>query len=315
MSKLGNVKRGRMSAALRYLFYGVEGVGKSTLAAHAPEPIYLDLEDGTSLLDCARYPFRAAPGGHVAETYEEIVGALDDLREAEHDFKSVVIDTIDRLEPLLWEFVCRRDSESSKKTYESIEDYGYGKGYQVALDEWRALGHKLDVLRTRKGMNIIMVGHAQVRTFKNPEGDDYDRYSLRVHDKAAGFLREWCDVLGFATFEGGAAKAAGDSRARGYATGRRLVHLERSAAFDAKSRIPLPGAIELAGDAPWRPIGEVAELGADATPELLTDRILDELKRLDDSALTAKVGEAMNKAHASNDTRTLVRILNKLRRK
>jgi len=317
MSKLGNVRRGRLGGPLRYLFYGVEGVGKSTLAADAPAPIYLDLEDGTGLLDCARYPFRDGPGGHVAASYRDVVSAVEDLLVNGHEFKTLVIDTIDRLEPLLWAHVCQRDSERWNKTITSIEGYGYGRGYQVALDEWRVLCQKLDELRTRRGMSIVFVGHAQVKTFHNPEGDDYDRYSLRIHEKAAGFLREWCDVLGFCCFEGGAGKLDGDGdreRVKGFSTGRRLIRLERTAAYDAKSRIPLPGAVELMSQAPWSPIAEAAaivqELGTNITAEDLEKRIDAELARLGDEELAAKVADV--RARAAGDVRLLARALIRL---
>jgi len=219
MSKLAQIKRGRLPMALRYLFYGVEGVGKSTLAADATEPIYFDLEDGTALIDCARYPFGDGPGGHVPATYGEVTGAITDLLDNDHAFKTLVIDTVDRLEPMLWAHICARDSRSRKKPLGGIEDYGYGKGYQVALDEWRALCRQLDQLRTRRGMNIVLLGHAQISKFQNPEGEDYDRYSLNVHKFASGFFREWCDVLGFYRFEEGGAKLdATDDKAKGYST-------------------------------------------------------------------------------------------------
>ena len=63
----------------------------------------------------------------MARSYEEVLRALDDLRDSEHEFQTLVIDTIDRLEPLLWATVCRRASEASKDTYETIEDVGWGR--------------------------------------------------------------------------------------------------------------------------------------------------------------------------------------------
>lgn len=317
MSKLGNVRRGRLPTALRFLFYGVEGVGKSSLAADAPEPIYLDLEDGTAQIDCARYPFRDGPGGHIAQSYAEILSALDDLIKAEHSFQTVVIDTIDRLEPLLWAHICERDSRAFGKPLTGIESYGYGRGYQVALDEWRALGRRIDELRTRRGMHIVMVGHAQVKTFKDPEGQDYDRYSLRVHEKSSGFLREWCDVLGFCCFEARAQKLADESgRVKGYSTGRRLVRLERTAAYDAKSRIPLPQSIELTRESPWAPINDAIDairiIASNPTPESIHKQIDAELARIGDAELSAKVNEVRQ---ANGDITTLIRVLNRLKQK
>jgi len=314
MSKLQNIQRGRLPSPLRYLFYGVEGVGKSTLAANAPEPIYFDLEDGTALIDCARYPFRHEPGGHVANDYAEVTSAIDDLLESEHDFQTLVIDTVDRLEPMLWRFICARDTKGRKKALHSIEDYGYGKGYQVALDEWRAFCHRLDQLRTRRGMGVVLLGHSQITKFQNPEGEDYDRYSLNVHKFASGFFREWCDVLGFCRFEEGGAKlddGDGKAKAKGYSTGQRLMCLERTAAYDAKNRLCLPTIIEIAERHPWAPIGN-AVLTTQQDENQLVTLIRGEIERIGDDELAAKVTHFMERGP---DKQALISALHRLRRR
>ena len=257
----------------------------------------------------------------MAEATRKCSRAIDDLLTAEHDFKTLVIDTVDRLEPLLWAYICERDSKRFRPALvSSIESYGYGKGYQHALDEWRALCGKLDQLRTKRGMSVVFVGHAQVKTFHNPEGDDYDRYSLRLHEKASGFVREWCDVLGFCCFEGGAGKLADDSKrdkVKGYATGRRLIRLERTAAYDAKSRLPLPPHVELSQDAPWKPFAEAAamvqEIGQGLTAEQLRQSVQDELVRIGDKALTESIHTVLEEH--GNDTNTLIRLISKLKGK
>jgi hypothetical protein len=116
----------------------------------------------------------------------------------------------------------------------------------MAVDEWRELCRRLDALRMSRAMDIVILAHAQIRNFKNPVGEDYDRYGLRINEKAAGWLREWSDVTGFACFEEGASKeVADDSRARGYSTGRRLLRFTRSAVADAKTRLLLPSEMTL----------------------------------------------------------------------
>ncbi len=314
MSRLGQVCRGRLASPLRFLFYGAEGVGKSSLAADAPRPIFLDLEDGSALIDCARYRFRDGRGGHVAKSYRELVSAIDDLTRAEHDFQTAVIDTVDQLEPLIWSYVCERDNPHSKQNLTSIESYGYGRGYQIALDEWRAFCRTLDVLRAKRGMNVVLLGHAQIVKFKNPEGEDFDRYTLRIQDKPAGFFREWCDVIGFCCFEGGAAPITDDKgkakdRAKGFSTGRRLMRFERTAAYDAKRRIPLAETVELAAASPWEPIAEAVALGR-ANAENLIKQIDAEIGRIGDEDITQMATEFRRK---HNDTKNLVRLLNRLR--
>jgi hypothetical protein len=318
-SRLALVKREKLADPLRFLFYSVEGVGKSTLAKHAPDPIFLDIEDGTGRLEIARYPFGDGPGAHVPQGYADVLSALEDLRTGEHEFKTLVIDTIDRLEALMWAAICdhysgKRDEAFNKsgRQIASLESFGYGKGYNVALDWWRVLCGKLDALRRHRGMQIVLLGHTTIRTFKNPSGEDFDRYQPRIHDKASGFLREWCDVVGFCAFEDGAKKMSDDDRkAKGYTTGRRLIHLERSAAFDAKTRIPLPAEVELSPDDPWAPLAAAIEEGRNASPDDLVKLIDAELARIGDEALAKKVDTSVK--GANGDTAELSRFLNRLR--
>jgi hypothetical protein len=303
------VQKGRLQDALRYIFYGGEGVGKSTLASFAPDAIFFDIEDGTGRLDAARYSFRDEPGGHVPRTLAEVYAAIRDLYASDHTWKSLVLDTADRLEAMIFSHVLKRDSKRVSATnpkgreLSSIEDYGYGKGFQIALDE----------LRSRKNMSIVVVAHATIRTFKNPEGEDYDRWHLRVQDRTAGFLKEWADVVGFCCFEEFGAKLSDDDvRAKGSSTGRRLLKLERTAAYDAKSRIPLPAEVELDLNDPWAPLARAVNAGRNMGPDELVDLIKREVTRIGDAQLTEKVRAA---CQGQKDTATLSRWLYDLKRR
>ena len=164
---LAAITRGRIQAPLRVLVYGPEGVGKSTLGADAPSPIFLGAEDGTAHLDVARLP--------QPETWADVLAAVALLAREPHEFKTLVIDSLDWIEPLVHAFVC---AEAKVK---SMEDVSYGKLYIAAVEQWRLLISALDRLRAAKRMHVVMVAHALVKSFKNPEGPDYERYQLKVH--------------------------------------------------------------------------------------------------------------------------------------
>jgi hypothetical protein len=318
-SRLSKTIKGKLAVAYRYVMYGPEGVGKSSLAADAPSPIFLDIDDGSAGLDVARYPFRDEDGGHVPLTYAEVIGALEDLEANPHEYKTLVIDTADRLEALMWKHILKRDSvpsalNKSGKEFHSIEEFGYGKGYQLAVDEWRELGRRLDALRSKRGMTIVILAHTQIRTFKNPEGEDYDRYSLRINEKAAGFLREWADTTGFACFEEGGSKLDPDAKAKGYSTGRRLLKLVRTATYDAKTRLALPEQVELDPDHPWAPLAAAITKSDAQTPVSLAADIEIELARIGDADISAKVHEGVAKAVAENNKGALGRCLLKLQK-
>lgn len=315
-SRIASIKRGQLRSALRYLFYGPEGVGKSSLLADVDNILLGDIEGGSDNIDVPRYMFRDEEGGHVPRSFAEVLGMVEDLdanyaQWAAQGVSALGFDTADALEALVHRHICEREGKGS------IEEFGFGKGYQVALDEFRRFLALLDRLRA-KGMNIVMVGHSIVKTFKNPEGEDYDRYQLRVHDKAAGLLKEWSDVVGFVNFEGGGAKLKGDTaqtkRARGWSTGKRVVHLHREAAWDAKSRLSLPAEIELDVAHPWAPFalatGGAREVDADA----LRAEITVELDRIGIEEFITAAGKATTRTAvleiaAKSDPSTLTRIL------
>jgi hypothetical protein len=187
MSLMARVQRGRTPRPPRILIYGTEGIGKSTFASQSPNPIFVQTEDGLDEIACNKFP--------LAATYEEVLVALVELRTQEHDFETVVIDSLDWLERMIWDRVCQ---ESGVTSIEKA-DGGYAKGYIHALTYWREVVDHLNVLRNARGMVVLLVAHAKVEKFEDPESSPYDRYSPRLNKHAAALVSEWCDAVLFAT--------------------------------------------------------------------------------------------------------------------
>ena len=187
MSLLARVQRGRTPRPPRLLVYGTPGIGKSTFGAQAPNPVFVPTEDGLDEIDCAKFP--------LATNLDEVVAALEELRTQPHDFETVVLDSLDWLERLIWDRVC---GEFHVKNIEKA-DGGYARGYTHALGHWRDLLGHLDQLRSQRGLVIVLVAHAKVEKFEDPEAPPYDRYSPRLHKLATGLVTEWCDAVLFAT--------------------------------------------------------------------------------------------------------------------
>lgn len=235
MKKLmSQVTSGRSPAPRRVLLYGTHGIGKSTFASCAPGPVFIQTEDGLGGIDCDRFP--------LTTTFDQAMQALSELYSDEHSYRTVVVDSLDWLERLIWADVCR------KRNVESIEEIGYGKGYVFALTEWRDFLDGLAALRNDKGMMVLLIAHARVERFENPETDPYDRYVPRLHRLASQVVQEWADEVLFATFKVYTRQTdAGFDRKRtqGIGTGERIIRTVERPAHVAKNRLGLPDEMPL----------------------------------------------------------------------
>jgi hypothetical protein len=180
------IRKGKHRQPPRILLYGQEGVGKSSFAAGAPSPIFLPTEDGLGEIDCESFP--------LSESYPQFLEYLGHVIQGDHSYGTVVVDTLDWLEKLVWSNVCRR---FSVKNIEKV-DGGFGKGYTHCLDEWKEVLEGLDMCRKR-GLNVILLAHSKIEKFADPEASTYDRYSPRLHKVADATVREWADAVLFAT--------------------------------------------------------------------------------------------------------------------
>ena len=187
MSMLSQIQYGLTPAPPRITVYGVEGVGKSTFASEAHKPIFLQTEDGLAQIACDKFP--------LAATYDEVTAALTALHAEQHDYETVVIDSLDWLERLIWDAVC---TEYGVKSIEKA-DGGYAKGYTHALTYWRQIIDLLGALRNDRNMVVLLIAHSKVEKFEDPESSAYDRYSPRLHKHAAALICEWSDAVLFAT--------------------------------------------------------------------------------------------------------------------
>ena len=187
MSMLEKVQRGRTPKPPRILCYGPEGEGKSTFGSQADKPIFVQTEDGLDEIDCDKFP--------LAASYDEVAAALSELRREKHDYETVVIDSLDWLERLIWDKLCEQHGVSSIERV----DGGYARGYTHALTFWREIIDHLNALRNRNGMVVLLIAHSKVERFEDPESSSYDRFAPRLHKHAAALVCEWCDAVLFAT--------------------------------------------------------------------------------------------------------------------
>ena len=226
------LKKGRQTVPPRICIYGGHGIGKSTLASKFPEPIFISTEDGIDSLDVTSFP--------RATKIKDVVENIKTLIKEDHKFKTVVIDSVDWLiEPLI---------VTNVEASHDAKDLAYGKSQMFVAEEFREILQGLDVLRHKRGMNVVLIAHAAVVKFEDPRTEPYDRYQPKLPNRCNALLQEWADVLAFAAFKVIIKKADAGfnaTKSRGVTTGERLLHFIENPAFAAKNRYTCPEEIEM----------------------------------------------------------------------
>lgn len=223
----------------RIVIYGPHGIGKTTFGASAPNAVILPIEKGLAGIRAKKFP--------RATSYADVISAINTLLTSEHNFGALVVDTLDWLEPLVWEHTAFMGQVTD------IEAFGYGKGYKKADEYWRTILDGLTALQEQRGMVVICVAHAIVKKFDAPDTDAYDRYQIKLHERAAALVAEWADVIGFAHLETvTVTKGKGfDASTKGQTSGNRILSVEERPAFQAKNRYGMPAEILFPKTGAW----------------------------------------------------------------
>lgn len=231
----------------KILVYGVQGIGKNTFAATFKAPILLQIEDGSAAIDIPAFPLVTAFQGVI-----DVIQAL----HGEHNYKTLVLDTLDWLEPLLWSACCEN------KGWSCIEDPGYGKGY-IELDRWwRHVMSGLDSLRHAKGMDIVVLAHSEIKRIEPPDSDPYDTYQIKMQKRAYSLWQEWADMVLFVNYKIQIHKAKtgiNEERTRATGNGDRCIYTSERPAWKAKNRWSLPDEILIGKDRTWAAFHEQLE--------------------------------------------------------
>ena len=253
-----NIVSGKISRAVKTVIYGTEGVGKSTLASHFPEPLFLDVEGGTSQLDVNRIP---AP-----KNYEELLSIVKEVSETPSICRTLIIDTADAAETLCIKHILQKYNQKS------IESFGYGKGYTYIAEEWNRLMTVCDAC-IDAGINVVLIAHARQRKVELPDQvGAYDHWELKVSKQVAPLLKEWADLLLFLNYK--TFVVTTDNNSKKAQGGKRVMYTSHNPVWDAKNRYGLPEELDLSfngiahifGPAPKKqtPLERLQELMAEA---------------------------------------------------
>jgi len=229
MGLLEQIQTGKTPSPRRTLIYGVHGVGKSSYAASSDRPIFIPIEDGLGQIDCHRFP--------LAKSHKDVLEAVKALYTQTHEYRTVVVDSLDWLERLIWDDVCREFAVR----YLEKADGGYGKGYTYTLPRWREILEGLDALRTDRGMHVILIAHAKTEKFQTPEDTAHDRFAPRLHKLASALIQEWCDEVFFATYD----SITDPRKVKSKEPPKRIMRTSEGPTHVAKNRLGMPPEVPL----------------------------------------------------------------------
>ncbi len=224
-----NITSGVKPRAQKILIYGVEGIGKTTLAANAPGALVIDTEGGT-----AQMPIRRIDD---IKTWPELLETVEQISKDPSICKTLVLDTADWAEAMCIKYICEKFKKSG------LEDFGYGRGYTYVSEEFQKLVKLLnDVINA--GIHVILTAHAHLKKFEQPdEMGAYDRWELKLSKQVAPIVKEWADCVLFLNYKTYVITTESNSKkAQG---GKRVMYATHSPVFDAKNRHGLPDEMEL----------------------------------------------------------------------
>lgn len=282
---LSTAKKGIVHKPHLLLLYGVDKWGKSTFASEAPRPLFVGLEEGTNNLDVAR----VAP-----QTLADVRTTFRELATEEHDYQTVVVDTVDWLTPMVEaEAIARWNSQEGKHSI-GIDEPGFGRGRVLAFEIWRNLLPIFSAARDERGLNVILLAHAIIQKFEDPsQAQSYDRYSLKLQTglktDVAGLLREYVDSVLFGNFDISVDK--GD-RHRAFGSGDRVLYTDRRPGFEAGNRFNLPFELKMVRGRMWSEYAKYVDVAPD---------------RADDSAVIREKIEALFLRVKQEDLRPKIR--------
>lgn len=221
--------RGKIPGAKKVVVYGPEGIGKSTFAAHFPEPLFIDTEGSTKDMDVAR-----------TESPTSWMMLMEQVRYVKNHpelCKTLVVDTADWAEMLCITQICDKNHKAS------IEEFGYGKGYVYVQEEFGRLLNALEEV-VKAGIHVVLTAHAKMRKFEQPdELGAYDRWEMKLTKQTAPMVKEWADMVLFANYKtfvinvDGQGVQKGKNKAQG---GKRVMYTSHHSCWDAKNRYGLP---------------------------------------------------------------------------
>lgn len=231
MSTLDLISKPKENRPRRCVIYGTHGVGKSTLAASFPDPVFVSTEDGIGDIDAPSFPLCRTTG----EAWQYLV----DLAGGQHEFATVVVDSLDWLQQIMADELCK------EKGKESLTDFDYGKGGGLVASRF---GHFLKNFNACRsiGMHVVLIAHCHEVKVEPPGSESYTRYSPKLLPAIGAMVQEWADevfLLGYKTWTKPIDEGFGRTRHVAIG-GNRVIYTSEQPGLLAKNRCGLPAEMD-----------------------------------------------------------------------
>lgn len=267
---LDTIQRGRKLKPLAMLVYGVHGIGKSTFPTEAPFPIYIGAEENDEI-DADRFP--------KIEKWSQLISQLTSLLNDKHNYKTLVVDTVDSLEFIAQKEILGKHPGKSMETALG----GYGKAYKKMAEMFLDLRDNYIVpLRDSKGMNIVLLSHADKVKHEDPmTNTTYDHYMTSMDKRIKPLFEDWVSMILFANFYLVKAERADGKEYAAGADGLRMFFTEERPAHVAKNRFNLPYEIEFHKNGTWKKLAAliVDHYKVDGTIQMAEQKKIEEVKQ------------------------------------
>jgi len=208
---------------------GDSGLGKTSLAATFPNPIFVRAEDGLQAIPADKRPDAFPVLTKESDLWDQLMALL---RE-NHEYKTLVIDSVTALERMFIAHVVESDPKQPRSINQALG--GYGAGLSAVATMHQRVRKACGLLNERKGMHIVFVAHADTETIELPDEDAYTRYSLRLGKKSMAPYVDDSDVVGFLKLETFTRGNEGE-RKKALSDGTRLMVCHASASNVSKNR-------------------------------------------------------------------------------
>lgn len=205
--------------SLIVLLYGMSKIGKSTFCSHAEKALFLATEAGLNHLEVFQCPITC---------WDEMLAACAEIAAGKHEFRTIIIDTVDNLYRFCSEHYCKKLGV----IHES--DVGYGKGFSIVNNEF----HRVLTRLSQLPYGLWLISHAQEREVETRTGKIM-RIEPTLPGKAKKIVLGLVDLVLYADIE----TAPG---ADGRPTIRRVMRTKPGPMFEAGDRTGrLPDTIPL----------------------------------------------------------------------